>query len=440
MGDNVDNRVANIAEASILEKYNAEKLPATSSCSAGISYKGWIFRSGHSNILKRNEIIDLAKRISVRCDTQESDIAPDEDAILIGDKHLHIPPMIFGNDVLEVSHSSSNIRFNFSAEDALTAWATKHGSDSTAEKVLGPGAKGASLHLQEVPKVPFASEWAQGRSDDRGKDIELNSVKWDWTFNTDYVCSMHHGSPITADTDASSTSKVPSIVSARQLSSTSATSDEWVDWSWRISEEGSGMGIDRILLSTREDILFYDESLLYQDDLEDCGEVTVNAKLRVMPSCWFALIRTFTRIDGASVSIRDARLFHKFGESHVSLEVTWRELEGAAYTRLTKPASALNDEQELLLRQPPTLASLGGALHAPYVAGSPTANPPGAGVGMGTRAVPPRVPGPTPPAHVFQAPQGRVLNVLDANALCQVVPTVNSTQNIVKDFHLNIEV
>ena len=72
-------------------------------------------------------------------------------------------------------------------------------------------------------------------------------------------------------------------------------------------------------------ILYYDEILLYQDDLEDCGDVTFDAKLRVMPACWFILSRFFMRVDGAIVRIRDTRLFHCFGEKFVHMEVTWKE-------------------------------------------------------------------------------------------------------------------
>lgn len=89
----------------------------------------------------------------------------------------------------------------------------------------------------------------------------------------------------------------------------------------------AGSGIDRALLQdTNVPILFYDQTLLYQDDLEDCGEISHDAKLRVMPSCWFVLSREFLRVDGALLRIRDTRLFHRFGEDCIHVELTWREL------------------------------------------------------------------------------------------------------------------
>jgi len=52
-----------------------------------------------------------------------------------------------------LQYPASDVTVSFSAEDALASWATKHGSDATAEKVLGPGARGAATHLQTVEKV-----------------------------------------------------------------------------------------------------------------------------------------------------------------------------------------------------------------------------------------------------------------------------------------------
>ena len=85
-------------------------------------------------------------------------------------------------------------------------------------------------------------------------------------------------------------------------------------------------GINYDMLRMRDvPILFYDEVLLYQDDLEDCGDVLYEAKLRVMPQCWFLLSRFFLRVDGSVVRIRDTRIFHRFGDSQVHMDVSWKE-------------------------------------------------------------------------------------------------------------------
>lgn len=69
--------------------------------------------------------------------------------------------------------------------------------------------------------------------------------------------------------------------------------------------------------------------------MEDCGEVLYDARIRVMPSCWFMLTRMFVRVDGACVRIKETRLFHAFdadcrasdGSIKIHVVVTWKELD-----------------------------------------------------------------------------------------------------------------
>lgn len=98
-------------------------------------------------------------------------------------------------------------------------------------------------------------------------------------------------------------------------------------------------------------ILFFDECILYQDDLEDCGETIFEVKLRVMPTCWFILSKLYVRVDGTLVSSKETRLFHQFdtnvtdtgaraGDANrsviVHMEVTWREYSLGAVENDTK--------------------------------------------------------------------------------------------------------
>lgn len=75
--------------------------------------------------------------------------------------------------------------------------------------------------------------------------------------------------------------------------------------------------------------------------MEDCGEVSFDAKIRVMPTCWFILLKFYVRIDHVIVRCRETRLYHQFQpvqqQEHspcvIHMEVTWREqklsMEGA---------------------------------------------------------------------------------------------------------------
>jgi len=94
----------------------------------------------------------------------------------------------------------------------------------------------------------------------------------------------------------------------------------------------------------------YSISTYLQDDLEDCGEVTFEAKIRVMPSCWFVLSKLYLRVDGVLIRCRETRLYHNFTDDlvvtsmngvpspRIHMEVYWRELK--AIGQDPQPAAA----------------------------------------------------------------------------------------------------
>jgi hypothetical protein len=51
---------------------------------------------------------------------------------------------------------------------------------------------------------------------------------------------------------------------------------------------------------------------LYEDELHDFGDMSVSAKIRVMPTCWYLLTRCFVRVDGVAIKCVESRIFHKF--------------------------------------------------------------------------------------------------------------------------------
>lgn len=64
---------------------------------------------------------------------------------------------------------------------------------------------------------------------------------------------------------------------------------------WVACEPG---GIDRQLLRDRSSpILLYDEVVLFEDFIHDHGVVRISVKTRIMPQCWFVLLRYWLRVD-----------------------------------------------------------------------------------------------------------------------------------------------
>ena len=69
--------------------------------------------------------------------------------------------------------------------------------------------------------------------------------------------------------------------------------------------------VDRGLLMERDPILFFDELTLYESELDDNGLMSVTVKVRVMPRCWYVLMRHWMRVDGVLIRLRETRFFHR---------------------------------------------------------------------------------------------------------------------------------
>lgn len=69
--------------------------------------------------------------------------------------------------------------------------------------------------------------------------------------------------------------------------------------------------------------------------------MTFEAKIRVMPSCWFVLSKLYLRVDGVLIRCRETRLYHNFADDlvvasmngmmvpspRIHMEVCWKELK-----------------------------------------------------------------------------------------------------------------
>lgn len=70
---------------------------------------------------------------------------------------------------------------------------------------------------------------------------------------------------------------------------------------WVACEPG---GIDRqLLLDQTSPILMYDDVVLFEDFIHDHGVVRMSVKTRVMPRCWYVLLRYWLRVDGVAMKV-----------------------------------------------------------------------------------------------------------------------------------------
>eukprot|EP00795_Rhopilema_esculentum_P017240 gene17240-8801_t len=163
-----------------------------------------------------------------------------------------LPEMLFVENKMEILHQSG-FGLSFNATDALKRVDNK----------------------QDLMKVAVAEEWQRLRADTDG--IKEVVKPFDWTFTTDYRGTI--------------VSKDPS--------------------SYKVHETTEIIDLNK--LKIKEQIYFYEDVILFEDELADNGMASLNIKIRVMAGAFFALLRFFLRVDNVLVRINDTRLYHEVG-------------------------------------------------------------------------------------------------------------------------------
>ncbi|KAL9317276.1 hypothetical protein ACSQ67_013793 [Phaseolus vulgaris] len=190
----------------------------------------------------------------------------------------HLPEMVFGENTLILRHLSSGTKIHFNAFDALCGW---------KQEALPP------------VEVPAAAKWKF-----RSKPSQQIILDYDYTFTTPYCGSDNI--EIDKDLNEGEISKETSNIL-------------WEDCKDQI---------DVAALASKEPILFYDEVVLYEDELADNGVSLLTVKVRVMPSSWFLLLRFWLRVDGVMIRLRETRMHCVFGGNTnpiILRESCWRE-------------------------------------------------------------------------------------------------------------------
>lgn len=179
------------------------------------------------------DLISLQCNLSRLCGVEERD----DDVIVINGDNLHLPPMHFPQDTLTIQHNSSKIAMLYKASDSIACWAMQHKHPE-------------SLNVLEVP---YARNWTSvSLGTESSAERSLKQHKWDWTYTSPYNCTLRID-----------TSQEEYIIQSGTLVSsiTGATPVTLPPRQWVACEPG---GIDINMLQARDDILFFDELLLYQ--------------------------------------------------------------------------------------------------------------------------------------------------------------------------------
>lgn len=79
------------------------------------------------------------------------------------------------------------------------------------------------------------------------------------------------------------------------------------------------------LLKRPDPIRFFDEVMLYEDEMADNGITMLSCKIRVMPERLLLLCRFFMRLDNVLLRIRDTRVYVDFRSGEVIREYMAKE-------------------------------------------------------------------------------------------------------------------
>lgn len=84
--------------------------------------------------------------------------------------------------------------------------------------------------------------------------------------------------------------------------------------------------LDMDLLQRHDPVHWFDDVILFEDELHDNGISSLSVKVRVMPTFWLILLRGWLRVDNVMVRVKDTRLFYAFGSASILRDFTSREL------------------------------------------------------------------------------------------------------------------
>ncbi|KAG5513557.1 hypothetical protein PMAC_000989 [Pneumocystis sp. 'macacae'] len=230
---------------------------------------------------------------------------------------IPIPEMTFGKNQVIMEHCSG-WRMAFTAYDAL-------------EKVDKTG--------KRVVQVSYADEWVKKR--EKSCEGIGRSKCYDWTFTTTYQGTVTHKD------NRDSVNKM--VVQAEVIKDNGK--DNILMPEFKPSDEL--IPIDKLKL--QDPILFFEEVVLYEDELSDNGLSILSVKVRIMPERLLLLQRFFMRLDNVIFRIHDTRVYIEFVTGKILREYVEKE---AAYHDVLKKVPSHQNDLSAFLTDPIWVASV----------------------------------------------------------------------------------
>lgn len=182
------------------------------------------------------------------------------------------PEMIFGNSSLSVVNHKDNFSIEFNAIDALS-----------------------SIEEDSNLKVSYHEEWLESRRAFPGTSIKGSAKQ--------SASSLKDG-------NTKDLSRILELETVRPYDWTYTPNYKGTTKNIRFEPTEESIPIEKLLRP--DPMLFFDEAVLFEDELGDNGISILSAKIRVMPSCLLLLCRFFLRIDNVIFRVRDTRIYVDF--------------------------------------------------------------------------------------------------------------------------------
>ncbi|KAI1642610.1 TIP41-domain-containing protein [Daldinia loculata] len=247
---------------------------------------------------------------------------------------IPVPEMIFGDNLVSVRHAPSGWAVEFNARDALDA------VDKTDRNML---------------QVAYAKSWSASREQTSAgiKDVVR---PYDWSYSTTY-----RGSVVPPSSRAPPPPPGPAATeNDTNTEESKKSSEQEVEGAQKNKFEftPSNNPIPIELLKRRDPILFFDEVMLYESELDDNGISIFSVKLRVHERRMLLLARLFMRLDNVVVRIRDTRVYVDFAAEEVTRECTAKELGFEDVKRKLLMTGLVPDAVTIALRDANKIADL----------------------------------------------------------------------------------
>jgi len=213
------------------------------------------------------------------------------------DIQIPVPEMIFGDNLVSITHLPTGWRIEFNARDALDA------VDKTGDNML---------------QVAYAGEWSASREQTSAGIREIVRP-FDWSYSTTYKGTIVQPGEAAALREGQSVG----AGAAAETNGNRVSGEE--HGSSRLEFTPANEPIPVELLKRRDPILFYDEVVLYESELDDNGISIMSVKLRVHEQRMLLLCRLYMRLDNVVCRIRDTRVYVDFTSEVVTREYTAKE-------------------------------------------------------------------------------------------------------------------